>query len=161
MGFEDSEIGFRFFPSHEKIQVTIANKTDKKIHLVRDESEYIDHTGKTRRMHYGYDYVQEVRNFNQNGHSYVSPMRIDPKSEVSGSLWINNWPDFCVGEDRYSLSSQRIDYLMEPFFPKNKYQGSGDELKDTTFTLILPIDFDGYITHYSFHFRIDDVSGSY
>jgi hypothetical protein len=157
MSFEDSDVGFRFVPSQEKIQVIIMNKTDKEIHLVRAEASYIDCEGKSHRIHYGSDYVQEVKNFTQNG-SFVSPMRIDPKSEVSGYVWINSWPDFCTGEDRHSVTSQQIDYLMEPFFPKNKYQGSGEELKDTTFRLILPIDFDGYITHYPFSFRIDDVT---
>lgn len=159
MSSEDSEVGFRFSPSQEKIQVAILNKTDQEIYFVRDDAEYIDFQGKSHRILYGDDYVQEVRNFTQNGRSSGSPMRIDPKSEISGYIWINSWPGFCVGEDRLSLSSQRIDYLMEPFFPKNRYQGSGEELKDTTFSLILPIEFDGYRTHYPFRFRIDEVTG--
>jgi hypothetical protein len=134
------------------------HSADKEIHLVRDKAEYIDHKGKSHRIHYGADYVQEVRNFTQNGRLSVSSMRIDPNSEVSGYVWINSWPDFCIGDDRHSLTSQRIDYLMEPLFPKNRHQGSAEEFKDTTFTLILPIDFDGYITHYPFSFRIDDVT---
>ncbi len=159
LSLEESDIGFKFVPSHEKIQVVIMNKTDKEIFLVRDEAEYIDHKGKSHRIHYGYDYVQEVRNFSQNGRLSVAPMRIDPKSEVTGYVWINNWPDFCIGDTRQSLASQRIVYLMEPFFPKNRHQGSEEALKDTTFTLILPIDFDGYTTRYPFNFRIDDVKG--
>ena len=63
MSFEDDDVQFRFIPSAENIRVAIRNKTDHKIDIVRDNAEYIDYLGESHRIHYGYDYVQEVRNF--------------------------------------------------------------------------------------------------
>ena len=157
MNFEDDNVKFRFVPSAENIWVAIRNKTDHDINLVRDNAEYIDSLGESRRVHYGYDYVQEVTNFVNDYDLYVTPMRIDPGSEITGYVWINIWPDFCVGEDRHSIASYKIYYLMEPFFPRYSFEGRGEELKDSTFNLILPIDFGGYISNYAFTFMINDV----
>ncbi len=41
--------------------------------------------------------------------------------------------------------------------PENAHQGNGTELKDTTFFLILPIEFSGYMKIYEFTFMITDV----
>ena len=59
MSFVDSDVEFRFVPSSENIHVTINNKTDHEIDLVRDNAEYIDYSGESRRIHIGYDYVEE------------------------------------------------------------------------------------------------------
>ncbi len=158
MNFEDSNVQFRFVPSPENIWVAVKNKTDHDINLVRDNAEYIDPLGESRRVHYGYDYVQEVRFFVDND-QYVSPMRIYPGSEISGYVWINIWPDFCIGQDRFSSRSYDIYYLMEPFFPRYSFEGWGEELKDSTFNLILPIDFGGFVRNYTFTFMINDVVG--
>jgi hypothetical protein len=159
MNFEDSNVQFSFVPSAENIWVAIRNKTDHDINLVRDNAEYIDSLGESRRVHYGYDYVQEVRNFTEDNDLYVPPIRIDPGSEISGYVWINIWPDFCIGQDRHSITSYDIYYLMEPFFPRYSFEGSGEELKDSTFNLTLPIDFGGFISNYAFTFMINDVVG--
>ncbi len=157
MHFEDKNVQFRFAPSPEDFRVAIRNKADHDIYLVRDNAEYIDHLGEARRVHYGYDYVQEVQRFSMNN-EYVSPIRINPGSEINGYVWINIWPDFCVGEDRHGNSSYEIYYLMEPFFPEHSFEGRGEDLKESTFKLVLPIDFDGYTSNYVFTFMIKDVA---
>ncbi len=161
MNFEDSNVQFRFVPSAENIWVAIMNKTDHDINLVRDNAEYIDSLGESRRVHYGYDYVQEVMNFDVGYDLYVSPMRIDPGSEITGYVWINNWPDFRLGQGpgNEPIASYKIYYLMEPLFPRYSFEGWGEGLKDSTFNLILPIDFGGYISNYTFTFMINDVVG--
>jgi hypothetical protein len=160
MNFEDSNVQFRFVPSAENIWVAIRNKTDHDINLVGDNAEYIDSLGESHRVHYGYDYVQEVRNFEDNDLN-VPPMRIDPGSEITGYVWINNWPDFRGGQGPSiePTESYRIYYLMEPFFPRYSFEGRGEELKDSTFNLVLPIHFGGYISNYTFTFMINDVVG--
>ena len=156
MSFEDDNVWFGFIPSPENIRVSIRNKTDHKIKLVRDKAEYIDYMGESRRIHYGYDYVQEVRDF-ENNDQYVPPITIDPDSEISGYVWVNIWPDFGIGQERHSITMDQINYLMEPLFPRYSFEGSGEDLKDSTFNLILPIDFGGYVRHYTFTFMINDV----
>ena len=156
MSFVDSDVEFRFVPSSENIHVTIKNKTDHEINLVRDKAEYIDYSGESHRIHYGYDYVQEVRNFAVINGSFAPSWRIDPNSEITGYVWINIWPDFCIGSGRDSSYSQ-INYLMEPFFPRYSFEGSVKDLKSSTFNLILPIDFGEYMRDYTFTFVIDDV----
>jgi len=156
MSFMDSDVEFRFVPSSENIHVAIKNKTDHEINLVRDKAEYINPMGKSRMVHYGYDYVEEVKDFTLNT-SYVAPVKIDPDSEITGYVWINIWPDFCIGEDRTSLTDGKINYLKEPIFPRYRFEGRGEDLKDLTFNLILPIDFGEYERDYTFTFMINDV----
>ena len=156
MSFEDENVQFRFIPSPENIQVAIRNKTDHKINLVRDNAEYMDYLGESRRIHYGYDYVQEVRNF-ENNDLYVPPITIDSDSEISGYVWVNIWPDFCIGQDRHSITTDQINYLVEPFFPRYSFEGMVEDLKDSTFNLVLPIDFGEYARNYTFTFMINDV----
>jgi len=157
MSFEDSEVEFRFVPSPENIHVTIKNKTDQEIDLVRDNAEYIDYSAESHRIHYGYDYVYEVRNFAINNGLFAPSWRIDPDSEITGYVWINIWPDFCIGTERGSRTDSQINYLMEPFFPRYSFEGKGEDLKGSTFNLILPIDFGEYVRYYTFTFKIDDV----
>ncbi len=156
MNFEDNNVQFRFVPSAENIWVAIKNKTDHDIYLVRDNTEYIDYFDESHRIHYGYDYVQEVTNFEGNG-LYVPPMRIDQGSEISGHVWLNIWPDFNLGQDRHTIAAHQINYLLEPFFPRYSFEGSVEDLKSSTFNLILPIDFGEYVHDYTFTFKIDDV----
>ena len=158
MNFEDSNVQFRFVPSSENIRVAIKNKTDHKINLVRDNAEYIDYLGESRMIHYGYDYVQEVMEF-EDYDLYVSPMRIESDSEVAGYVWINNWPDAHIGPGPGTtpIDSYNIINRMEPLFPRYSFEGNGEDLKDSTFNLILPIDFGGYTRNYTFTFMINDV----
>jgi hypothetical protein len=156
MNFEDSNVQIRFVPSAENIWVAIKNKTDHDIYLVRDNTEYIDYSDESHRIHYGYDYVQEVVNFEGNG-LYVPPMRIDQGSEISGYAWINIWPDFNLVQDRHTIAAHQINYLLAPFFPRYSFEGSVEDLKSSTFNLILPIDFGEYVHDYTFTFKIDDV----
>jgi len=157
MSFEDSDVEFRFVPSSENIHVTIKNKTDQEIDLVRDNAEYIDYSGESHRIHYGYDYVREVTNFVVTNDLFVPLWRIDPNSEITGYVWINIWPDFCIGNSRGAFTDSQINYLMEPFFPRYSFEGKGEDLKGSTFNLILPIDFGEYVHDYTFTFKIDDV----
>ncbi len=45
MSFVDSNVEFSFIPSAENIHVSIKNKTDHEIKLVRDKAEYINSMG--------------------------------------------------------------------------------------------------------------------
>ena len=159
MSFEDSNVQFRFVPSSENIWVAIKNKTEQEINLVRDNAEYIDSSGESHRIHYGFDYVEEVINFEREYSTHVTPMTIDPGSKVTGYVWINNWPDARMGRgpDDTPISSPRIIHLMEPLFPRYSFEGSGEDLKDSTFNLVLPIDFGEYTRNYTFTFMINDV----
>jgi hypothetical protein len=158
MSFEDDDVRFRFIPSSENIRVSIKNKTDHDINLIRDNAEYIDYLGESRRIHYGYDYVQEVKNF-EGYDLYVSPMRVKSDAEITGYVWINNWPDAHIGQGPGTtpISSSNIINRMEPLFPRYSFEGRGEDLKDSTFNLILPMDFGGYIRNYTFTFMINDV----
>lgn len=159
MSFEDSDVEFRFVPSYENIHVTIKNKSGHEINLVRDKAEYIDNSGESHRVHYGYDYEQEVKNFAVNTSSLVQSLRIDSNSEIAGYVWINNWPDFHLGQGPGNdpISTSNIYNRMEPFFPRYSFEGSVKDLKNSTFNLILPIDFGEYVRDYTFTFKIDDV----
>ena len=155
LNFEDSNVQFRFVPSPENIWIAIRNKTDHEINLVRDKAEFINHLGESSRVVYGYNFVSEISLYADN-RMYVSPMRIDPGSEITGNVWINIWLDYSMMKGRRSNRSD-IVYFMQPFFPRYSFEGSGEELKDSTFKLILPIDFDGHISNYMFTFMINDV----
>ena len=89
--------------------------------------------------------------------AYVAPVKIQPSSEMTGYVWINIWPDFCIGSDRTSVTDAQINYLKEPFFPRHSFEGSAKDLKNATFNLILPIDFGEYVRDYMFTFKIDDA----
>ena len=157
LSFVDSDVEFRFVPSSENIHVTIKNKTDHEIYLVRDKAEYIDYSGESHRIHYGYDYVQEVTNFA--GGLFAPSLRIEPNSETTGYVWINNWPDAHIGQGPGNdpIVESNIINRMESFFPRYSFEGSIEDLKSSTFNLILPIDFGEYARDYTFTFKIDDV----
>ncbi len=157
MSYEDNDVEFRFVPSSENIHMAIRNKTDHEIYLVRDNAEYIDNYGESHRIHYGYDYVQEVRNFAATNGFFVPSLRVDADSETTGYVWTNIWPDFCIGNDWTFNTDAQINYLMEPLFPRYSFEGSVKDLKSSTFNLILPIDFGEYMRNYTFTFMIDDV----
>lgn len=159
MSFEDGNVEFRFVPSSENIHLVIKNKTDQEINLVRDYAEYIDNSGESYRVHYGYDYVQEVTSFSISNKLYAPAMRIDPNSEITGYVWINNWPDFHLelGPGIDPICDINILNRMEPFFPRYSFEGSTDSLKSSTFHLVLPIDFGEYVRDYAFTFMINDV----
>jgi hypothetical protein len=157
--FEDNNVQFRFLPSPEKIWVAIRNKTDKEMNFVRDKAEFIDHQGKSYTVLYGYsgrNFEDMIRLFASNNR-YISPMRIDPDSEITGHVWINTYLDIVTMQDWSIVKSVDIDYSLRPFFPRNKNDGKGEELEGSTFDLILPIDFDGHISNYTFTFKINDV----
>ena len=159
MSFQDSGVKFRFIPSPERIQVIIKNTTDHDINLVRERAEYVDSAGKSNRIHYGYNYIQEVRNFSELYKRSVPPLIIEPDTEIAGFVWLNKWPELSAGYyDRNSIQEYMLSYLMEPFFPRSSFEGKGEDLKGTAFKLILPIDFGGYVARYAFVFRINDVS---
>lgn len=159
MSFEDSKVEFKFVPTVESIRVSIKNKTDHEINVVRDKAEYVDPGGKSHRIHYGDNYEQEVMHFAVNTSSTVPSLRIDTDSEVTGYVWINNWPDFHLGQGPGNdpISTPNIHNRMEPFFPRFSFEGEGRDLKGSTFSLVLPIDFDDHISNYTFTFQIDDV----
>jgi hypothetical protein len=157
--FEDNNVQFRFLPSPEKIWVAIRNKTDREMNLVREKAEFIDHLGEAYTVLYGYsglDFEDMIRLF-ANNNRYISPMRIDPGSEITGHVWINTYLDIVTMQDWHNVKSYDISYSLRPFFPRNKNDGKGEELEDSTFQLILPIDSDGHISNYMFTFMINDV----
>ncbi len=158
MSFEDEDVQFKFVPHAENIRITIKNKTGHTISIVRDNAKYIDIAGESLGIHYGYDYVQEVVNFSNGMH--VSEMNIASNSEITGYAWINNWPDFHIGQGpgNIPISTYNIDNRKEPFFPRYSFEGKGEDLKNSTFNLILPIDFCEYVRDYTFTFKIDDVT---
>ena len=157
MSFEDDNVQFRFIPSSENIRMSIKNKTDHEINLVRDNAEYIDSAGESCRIHYGQDYANEVIDFAGYNNLYATPMKIDPGTQITGFVWINIWPDFCIGQNRHAVSSYNIYNLMEPIFPRYSFEGRGEDLKDSTFNLVMPIDFDEYTRNYTFTFKVNDV----
>jgi hypothetical protein len=158
MSYEDSDVEFKFVPSSENIRVTIKNKTDHEIYLVRDKAEFIDHLGESSIIHYGYDYVEEVLNYEAN-RRHATPMRINPETEIMGYVWTNKWPNPLLGQgpDTHPILEHNILNQMEPFFPRYSFEGNVEDLKDSTFNLILPIDFGEYVRDYTFTFKIDDV----
>ena len=155
----DSDVEFRFAPSSENIRVSIKNKTDHGIILMRDKAEYIDPMGKSIMIHYGSDYVDEVLSFEVENKIFATPLRIGPGAEMTGYVWVNNWPDGRAGQgpSTVPMVSSRIINLMTPLLPRYSYEGSVKELKGLTFNLILPIDFIEYVRDYTFTFMIVDV----
>jgi len=159
LSFEDSGIKFRFLPSPERIQVVIKNNTDHDINLVREKAKYVDPAGKSLNIHYGYNYIHEVRNFSELYRWSVPPLIIEPDTEIAGFVWLNKWPELSAGYyNRTSINEYMLSYLMEPLFPRNSLEGKGEDFKGAAFKLILPIDFGEYVTRYTFIFRINDVA---
>ncbi len=159
MSFEEENVKFRFIPSPENISVLIENKSDHEIIFDRESAEFIDTKGVSNNVYYGSDYVDEVVNYQQ--YSRHAPIiKIAPNSESSGYIWINNWADANLlgeGPTTYPITSHRIYNRLEPLFPRHSFEGKGEELTGSTFSLIIPIDIDGQISKYTFTFMIDDV----
>ena len=95
----------------------------------------------------------------EKNNQYVPDVRIDQGSEISGDIWINIWPRLCIGFGRITITTDQINYSLEPFFPRNSYEGEVKDLKGSTFYLILPIDFGDQIKNYKFTFVINDIVG--
>ena len=112
----ECDVDFRFIPSAENILVAIKNKTDHEIKLVRKNTEYIDIAGESLGIHYGYDYVQEVVSFSNGMH--VSEMNITSNSEITGYAWINNRPDFHIGQGpgNIPISTYNGEYVRDYTF---------------------------------------------
>jgi hypothetical protein len=123
-----------------------------------DKAEYIDPLGESHAVLYGWRYAHAMKDFVYNYRS-VDPVRIDPKSTNEGNIWINIWPGpgGDIGEGWTSVKDSDIDYMDHGMLPEYSFQGNGIELKDSTFFLILPIQFDSYTRNYEFIFMITDV----
>ena len=156
--FEDNDVSFQFIPTAEYIWVSIFNKTEGSIHFDVDKAEYIDLLGESHAVLYGWRYAHAMKDFVYNYRS-VDPVRIDPKSTNEGNIWINIWPGpgGDIGEGWTSVKDSDIDYMDHGMLPEYSFQGNGIELKDSTFFLILPIQFDSYTRNYEFIFMITDV----
>ena len=156
--FEDNDVSFQFIPTAEYIWVSIFNKTEGSIHFDVDKAEYIDPLGESHAVLYGWRYALAMKDFVYNYRS-VDPVRIDPKSTNEGNIWINIWPGpgGDIGEGWTSAKDSDIDYMDHGMLPEYSFQGNGIELKDSTFFLILPIQFDSYTRNYEFIFMITDV----
>jgi len=156
--FEDKDVSFQFIPTAEYIWVSIYNKTEDSIHFDVDKTEYIDPLGESYTVLYGWRYGIEMKAF-VNNYLYIDPVRIDPKSTSEGNIWINIWPGIGggIGDDRASIKDTDIEYMIQGMLPEYSFQGNGAELKDSTFILILPIQFDSYTRNYEFMFMITDV----
>ena len=156
--FEDNDVSFQFIPTAEYIWVSIFNKTEGSIHFDVDKAEYIDPLGEYHAVLYGWRYALAMKDFVYSYRS-VDPVRIDPKSTNVGNIWINIWPGpgGDIGEGWTSVKDSDIDYMDHGMLPGYSFQGNGIELKDSTFFLILPIQFDSYTRNYEFIFMITDV----
>ena len=156
--FEDNDVSFQFIPTDEYIWVSIFNKTEGSIHFDVDKAEYIDPLGEYHAVLYGWRYALAMKDFVYNYRS-VDPVRIDPKLTSEGNIWINIWPGpgGDIGEGWTSVKDSDIDYMDHGMLPEYSFQGNGIELKDSTFFLILPIQFDSYTRNYEFIFMITDV----
>ncbi len=157
--YEDRDISFQFTPTAEHIQVSMYNKSENSVYFVRDKAEYIDPNGESHNILFGWIFANAMKDFVRS-HRYLSEIRIDPKSASEGNIWINIWPGpgGDIGDDsQITITDTAIDYLDHYMFPEYEFQGDGTELKDTTFSIILPIEFSGYMKNYEFTFMITDV----
>jgi len=156
--FEDKDVSFQFFPTAEYIWVSIYNKTEGRVHFDVNKTEYIDPMGAPHSILYGWRYALQMKDFVYN-YQYIDPIRIEPKSTSEGNIWINIWPGpgGDIGEGWTSVKDSDIDYMDHSMLPEYPFQGNGTELKDSSFILILPIQFDSYTRNYEFIFMITDV----
>ena len=156
--FEDKDVSFQFSPTAEYIWVSIYNKTEGSIHFDVNKTEYIGPLGESYSILYGWWYALQMKDFVYN-YQYIDPIRIDTKSTTEGKIWINIWPGpgGDIGEGWTSVKDSDIDYMDHSMLPEYPFQGNGIELKDSTFILILPIQFDSHTKNYEFMFMITDV----
>lgn len=156
--YEDGDVFFQFIPAAEYIWVSVYNMSEDSIHFIRDKAEYIDTNGESHKILFGWMFASAMKDFVRDD-LYLNPIRIDPKSASEGNIWINIWPGpgGDIGEGWVTVTDMDIEYLDHGMLPEYAYQGNGTELKDTTFSLILPIEFSGYMKNYEFTFMITDV----
>jgi hypothetical protein len=156
--FEDKDVSFQFIPTAEYIWVSIFNKTEGSIYFDADKAEYVDPLGESHSILYGWRYAHAMKDFVYNYNS-IDPIRIDPKSGSEGNIWINIWPGpgGDIGDGWTSVKDSDIDYMLQGMLPGYSFEGNGIALKDSTFFLILPIQFDSYVKNYEFVFMITTV----
>jgi hypothetical protein len=156
--YEDGDVFFQFIPAAEYIWVSVYNMSEDSVHFISDKAEYIDQWGESHNILFGWDFASAMKDFVRDN-LYLNPVRIDPKSASEGNIWINIWPGpgGDIGEGWVTVTDMDIEYLDHGMLPEYAYQGNGTELKDTTFSLILPIEFSGYMKNYEFTFMITDV----
>ncbi len=161
LNYEDKDVSFQFAPTAEYIWVSIYNKTDDNIHFDRDEAEYIGPWGESHKILFGWDFASAMKDFTRDN-LYLSPIRIAPKSASEGNVWVNVWPGpgADIGGGWVTVKDTDIEYIDHGMLPEYEFQGDGMALKDSTFSLILPVSFDGYKRDYEFTFMITDVETS-
>ena len=156
--YEDGDVFFQFIPAAEHIWVSLYNMSEDSVYFIRDKAEYIDPNGESHNILFGWDFASVMKDFVRENR-YLNPIRINPESASEGNIWINIWPGpgGDIGEGRVTVTDMDIEYLDHGMLPEYAYQGNGTEFKDTTFSLILPIEFSGYMRNYEFTFMITDV----
>ena len=157
--YDDGDVFFQFMPAAEHIWVSVYNMSEDSIYFIRNEAEYIDSNGESHNILFGWNFASAMKDFVRNRLS-SSEIKIDPKSASEGNIWINIWPGpgGDIGSDsQITVTDTAIDYLDHYMLPEYEYQGNGMMLKDTTFSIILPIEFSGYVKNYEFTFMITDV----
>ena len=156
--YDDGDVFFQFIPAAEYIWVSVYNMSEDNVYFIRDKAEYIDPNGESHNILFGWDFASAMKDFVGNN-LYSNSIRIDPKSTSEGNIWINIWPGpgADIGDSRITVKDTEIEYLDHGMLPEYEFQGNGAELKDTTFSLILPIKFSGYMRNYEFTFMITDV----
>ena len=156
--YEDGDISFHFTLTAEHIRVSMYNKSENSVYFISDKAEYIDPWGESHNILFGWAFASEMKDFVRNN-LYLNSIRIDPKSASEGNIWINIWPGTGadIGGGWVTVDDTDIEYLDHNMLPEYAFQGDGMMLKDTTFYLILPIEFSGYIKYYEFTFMITDV----
>ncbi len=156
--YEDVDISFQFTPTAEHIRVSMYNKSENSIYFISDKAEYIDPWGESHNILFGWAFDSVMKDFLRNN-LYLNSIRIDPKSTSEGNIWINIWPGpgADIGGGWVTVTDMDIEYLDHGMLPEYAYQGNGTELKDTTFSIILPVKFDLHMKNYEFTFLITDV----
>ncbi len=156
--YEDGDVFFQFIPTAEHIWVSIYNRSENDIYFIRDKAEYIDPSGESHRILFGWDFASAMKDFVRDS-LYLSSIRIAPKSASEGNIWINIRPTSGenIGVSRTTIKDSEIEYLDHNMLPEYTFQGDGMALKYSTFYLILPVSFDGYERDYEFTFMITDV----
>ncbi|MBS1259210.1 MAG: hypothetical protein MAG551_02277 [Candidatus Scalindua arabica] len=156
--YEDEDIFFQFIPAAEHIWVSVYNMSEDSINFIRNEAEYIDPNGESHNILFGWNFASAMKDFLRDG-LYSNSIKIDPKSASEGNVWINIWPGpgGDIGEGWVTVSDSEIEYLDHGMLPEYEFQGDGMMLKESTFSLVLPIEFSGYMKGYQFTFMITDV----
>ena len=156
--YDDGDVFFQFMPAAEHIWVSVYNMSEDSIYFIRNEAEYIDSNGESHNILFGWNFASAMKDFVRNRLS-SSEIKIDPKSASEGNIWINIWPGpgGDIGEGWVTVKDSEIEYLDHGMLPEYAHQGNGTELKDTTFSIILPIEFSGYVKNHEFTFMITDA----